>query len=479
MVEKIKDIKLDPKKVAHCRFKKLGGRYLVTNDIGRYVFLSPSDFRQYMEGRLNESNQLYQELEEKEFIGNSLDRENLIEKYRQRNGFIFLGPSLHIVVVTLRCNYRCVYCQASSEEMTSKGFDMSIETAKKVVDNIFRSPNKFITIEFQGGEPLVNWPTVKFIVEYARKLNKTAKKNLFITLVSNLSLMTGERYKFLAKNKVIFCTSLDGSKDLQNKNRPFPGGDSYKATTDWVKKIKKYQSKKKNLYHLSALLTVSRESLRYPKEIIDEYIKLGFSGIHLRPLSFLGLSGKMKNKIGYSVEDFLKFWRAAMDYIVSFNSKSKVFKERGSAIILRKILTDKDPNFLDLRSPCGAGIGQMLYNYDGKVFTCDEGRMLGDDTFVIGNVNKDNYKEMIAHETVRSCCMASLLDNLTCDNCVYKPYCGVCPVLNYALYGDIFVSSPYNERCKLSQGMLDYLFQKLQNERSRRVFERWLGIKEK
>jgi len=40
-----------------------------------------------------------------------------------------------------------------------------------------------------------------------------------------------------------------------------------------------------------------------------------------------------------------------------------------------KILTENDPNFLDSRSPCGACIGQVAYNYDGKVYTCDEGRM--------------------------------------------------------------------------------------------------------
>ena len=478
MAEGIKEIKLNPEKVAFCRFKKLGNKYLVTNDIGRYVLLSPADFKQFMEGKVDEGSQLYRELEDKEFIGDSLDRENLIDKYRQRNGFVFLGPSLHIVVATLRCNYRCVYCQVNSERMTSKGFDMSIKTAKKVVDNVFRSPNNSITIEFQGGEPLANWPTVKFIVEYARKINNKAGKNLFITLVSNLSLLTSERYRFLVKNNVIFCTSLDGPKYLHNKNRPFPGGDSYKATVSWIKKTTDRQKKDKSLYRISALLTVSRASLNYPRKIINEYIKLGFSGIHLRPLSFLGLSGKMKDKIGYSAEEFLKFWRKSMDYIIDLNLKGKIFKERGSMIMLKKMLTDIDPGFLDLRSPCGAGIGQMLYNYDGKVYTCDEGRMLGDDTFLIGNVKENSYKEMISHDTVKSVCIASLLENLPCDDCVYKPYCGVCPVLNYALYGDIFASLPYNERCKLSLGMLDYLFQKLQEKKSKDVFEKWLRLKE-
>lgn len=472
-----KRINLNNKKVAFCRFKKLKDNYLITNDIGNYFFLSPPLFKQYLEGNLDKSSEVYRALEEKEFIGDSLDKKSLVDNYRKRNAFLFLGPSLHIVVVTLRCNYNCVYCQASSRNLKEKGYDMDIATAKKVVNTIFCTPNNLITIEFQGGEPLVNWPTVKFIVEYAKKKNKKAGKNLFITLVTNLSLLTEERYKFLVKNRVIFCTSLDGPKDLHDRNRPWSGGSSYEATTKWIKKTKAHQKKDIDLYHVSALLTVSRFSLKYPKEIIDTYRKFGFSGVHLRPLSFLGLSGTMRSRIGYSIKEFMEYWRETMDYIIDLNLKGENFTERGSKILLQKMLTDFDPGFLDLRSPCGAGIGQMLYNYDGKVYTCDEGRMLGNDTFLIGNVNKNSYREMVSHETVKSLCVASLLESLPCDNCAYKPYCGVCPVLNYALYGDIFTSLPGNERCQLSQGMLDYLFEKLQNKKIAEVFENWVNPK--
>ena len=477
MDKKIGEIKFNSKKVGFCRLRKIDDKYLVTNDIGRYVFLSPNLFEQFMEGSLDENSKTYQELEQNEFIRNSLDKKTLVEKYRRRNSFVFQGPSLHIVVVTLRCNHKCIYCQASSRDLREKGYDMDIATARKAVDTVFRSPSKAITIEFQGGEPLVNWPVVKFIVEYARKKNERAKKSLFIALVSNFSLLTEERYKFLDRNRVIFCTSLDGPEELHNKNRPWSGGNSYKVTASWIKKITKNQKEDSSLYHLSALLTVSKFSLKYPREIIDTYLKLELSGIHLRPLSFLGLSGKMRSMVGYSTEEFLKFWRKAMDYIIDLNLKGKIFYERGSRIILSKILTDQDPNFLDLRSPCGAGIGQMLYNYNGKVYTCDEGRMIGDDTFMIGDVKKNNYKEMVSHDTVKSICIASLLDNLPCDNCVYKPYCGVCPVLNYALYGDIFTSLSHNERCKLHRGIFDYLFEKLQNEKIKDIFRGWVEPK--
>lgn len=474
MMDKIKP---DLKKVGFCRFKKLNGSYLVTNDIGDYVYLAPEKFKDFINGKLPERGEVYSDLETKEFIRDSLDREKLIKKYQERNAFLFFGPSLHIVVVTLRCNFKCVYCQASSRSMSEKGYNMDLKTAKKVVDNVFLTSSPVLTIEFQGGEPLVNWPVVKFITEYSRKKNKKEKKNLFISLVSNLTLLTEERYKFLEKNKVSICTSLDGPQKIHDKNRPWPEGKSYKTTVFWIKKIKKRQKKKKNLYLLSALLTVSRDSLKYPKEIVDEYRKFGFSGIHLRPLSFLGVSGKMKNRVGYSTKEFMVFWKRAMDYIINLNLNGKRFVERGLTIMLKKILTNQDPGFLDLRSPCGAGIGQLLYNYDGKIYTCDEGRMLGDDTFLIGDIHKNSYKEIVSHDTVRSMCVASLLENLPCDNCVYKPYCGVCPVINYALYGDIFVSLPFNEQCELHREMFDYLFIKLENKRIKTVFQDWIEPK--
>jgi hypothetical protein len=61
-----------------------------------------------------------------------------------------------------------------------------------------------------------------------------------------------------------------------------------------------------------------------------------------------------------------------MKYIVEINKKGTLFKESISSIYLSKILTDRDPNYRDERSPCGAGIGQVAYNFDGKIYSCDE-----------------------------------------------------------------------------------------------------------
>jgi radical SAM protein with 4Fe4S-binding SPASM domain len=291
--------------------------------------------------------------------------------------------------------------------------------------------------------------------------------------------MSEEKFDFLLKNKVSICTSLDGPEKIHNRNRPWAKGNSYKATTDWIRKIQRFEKKKEKegekMYHLSALLTLSRFSLPYPKEIIDEYLKWGFDGIHIRPLSYLGASGVLKNTIGYSAEEFLDFWKKAMDYIISINLKGKLFSERGARIMLQKILTDQDTGFLDLRSPCGAAIGQVLYDYDGKIYTCDEGRMLKGDTFMIGDANKDNYQKIISNDKIKTMITASTLENLTCDYCAYKPYCGVCPVINYALYGNLFPQISNTDWCKTHRGMLDYLFDKIENKKIKEeVFDKWL-----
>lgn len=471
---------INKQKVSFFRFKQLNGQYLITNDIGDYCFLDSPSFDAFLAGKIEQTcPDKYSELQTKGFIRDRLDFDDLSQRYARKNAFLDQGPSLHIIVVTLRCDHKCIYCQAGSQPLSAKDLDMDIPTAQKVVDRIFESPNQNITIELQGGEPLVNWDTVKFIVEYANKKNKFVKKRLIITFVSNFTFMTTGRLEFLIKNNIGFCTSLDGPEKLHNKNRVTLRNNSYRNTIKWLKIIKKEIKKNKNYkYRVNALTTITKYSLSYPKEIIDEFVNLGLEGIHLRAVNPFGVDKKIWQKINFSGEDFLDFHRKALDYIIELNFKGKKFYERTARIFLTKILTKKDPNFLDIRSPCGAGIGQIAYNFNGGIYTCDEARMLsmvGDESFRLGNVVKDNYEKFINNEVVKTIGLASCLDNLVdCTECVYKPYCGVCPIYNYALTANIFSQMPNNEKCKIYRGILDYIFERLENKKNEEVFLKWI-----
>ncbi|WES33279.1 hypothetical protein P0092_16135 [Ruminiclostridium papyrosolvens DSM 2782] len=60
---------------------------------------------------------------------------------------------------------------------------------------------------------------------------------------------------------------------------------------------------------------------------------------------------------------------------------------------------------MELRSPCGGSIGQLSCNYDGLIYSCDEGRMLAelvDAGFKLGNVFENGYKDLISSPVTRA-----------------------------------------------------------------------------
>jgi His-Xaa-Ser system radical SAM maturase HxsB len=468
------EVKLD-KNLGFFRFKKMkDGNYLITSESGKFAFLSNEEFSKFLNGKIDVDSDIIKELSEKYFMKSGSDSKEHIAEYTEKNQFLFQkGPSLHIIVATLRCNHNCVYCQASSCGLDEKNKDLDIETARKIVDFIFKSPNESLTIEFQGGEPLLNWPVVKFIAGYARKKSKQEKRNVRIALVSNFSLLDEEKAEYLLKNKVTFCTSLDGPEKLHNKNRIWAKGNSHRAAAKWAKYL---LARYKNYYVFQpgALTTITKFSLPYWKEIVDEYVKFGFDNIILRPLAQIGVAQKGWQKIGYSPDEFLEFYKKSLDYIFFLNlEKGEKFRELTATYFAVKIFLGTDPNFFDLRSPCGAGIGQILYNYNGDIYTCDEGRMMGDDMCKIGKVG-DSYEDLLTHPATKSLCLASCLESLPCDNCVYKPYCGTCPILNYAESGNIFPQLPNSSRCRINQGILDYLFSKIkENDKIKALLSDW------
>lgn len=455
-------------KVMPFRFGALGERVLLTNEVGEYAICSKEEFEAFVSGTLPEDSAKHAELLSKHFFNVPGAVDAMAQKYSTKNAFLFNGPYLHIVIVTLRCNEVCAYCHASRRDMLETSYDMSPELARQVVDTIFESPSPNITIEFQGGEPLANFGTVQFIVDYAIEKNRTAGKKLEFSLITNLALMDQEKLDFLIKNNVQICTSIDGPKEIHDFNRKLLRGSAYEQAVTWMQRIDDgYQGKglDPNLYHVEALLTVTKKTLGHPKEIIDEYVALGRKAIFLRSLNPFGFARQTYEQIGYTAEEFLDFYVKCLDYMLELNRKGVEILERTAAILLTKIMSGYDPNYLDLRSPCGAGIGQVAYNYNGTVFTCDEGRMvyqMGDDIFQIGTLPGSTYTDLMESNTVKALTLASTLETLPhCMECVYKPYCGVCPVYNYAEQGSLHGVPATNARCKIYQSILDYLFGKL------------------
>lgn len=468
------------------RFREIAGKVLLTNDAGEYVWLEPDQFGDLLAGTLSADSPARAALDRCNILRTEGAESRLMGRVRRRSEHLFHGPSLHILILTLRCNQACVYCHASRRPVSSTGCDMSRETAAKVLDVVFSSPARDLTIEFQGGEPTLNFDVLRFVVEEACRRNQVEGRNLYFSLVSNLGTLDDDQIAFLVDAGVMVCTSIDGPVELHDRNRKFPGHSAYREAIGTIGKFDRAYRERgldPEIAYVNALATISRSSLAHPRELVDEYVRLGHKVIHLRPLNPFGMGLRVWGREGYTADEFLDFYRKALGYIIALNQQGTEMMEKMASIMLMRILTEQDPNYMDLRSPCGAGIGQMAYNHDGSVYTCDEGRMvgaMGDDLFCMGDVHRDSYQDIIRHPTLRSLCVASCLECLPgCADCAYAPYCGVCPVYNYVIEGDLVARCPANDRCRIQKGILDYLFERLLEPGMSDLLQRWTISKDR
>src|SRR5271166_6444079 len=146
-------------------------RYVLTNLAGEYCVLNRLDTHALLTGRLALHSPEYNTLKTKHFLFDDESKaaiDLLAAKYRTKQQYLAEFTRLHIFVLTLRCNNRCGYCQVSRQGPNSIGYDMSFDTADKAIDFTFRSPAEYLKIEFQGGEPLLNMPLLRHIVEKSR-----------------------------------------------------------------------------------------------------------------------------------------------------------------------------------------------------------------------------------------------------------------------------------------------------------------------
>ena len=439
------------------------GRYLLSNDAGEYVWLDPPQFAGLTTHSLERCDPAYAALKAKQFLyddDNSPWLDLLAAKYRTKKSFLDGFTKLHIFVTSLRCDQSCGYCQVSrrSQDAATR-YDMSPEVMEPAIRLMLSSPAPRLTMEFQGGEPLVNFPLVKEAVARTKVLN-TVGKDISFVLCTNLTLLTDEHLAFCEANRILISTSLDGPAELHDRNRPVgTGGGSHALVTRNIRRCQEALGRSA----VSALMTTTRDSLNYPKEIVDEYLRMDLGSLFVRELNPYGFAAKSAPAIGYGMSEFLRFYRDVLNYIIDINRQGRTFSEAYTTLVLRKILTPWPVGFVDLQSPSGAGLSVVLYNYDGEVYASDESRMLGevgDTAFRLGNVLENSYGEIFFGDQMQTIAAAACNESLAgCADCVYQPYCGADPVRQYRTQGDIFGNRAHPEGfCAKNLGIISHLF---------------------
>ncbi len=459
------------------RFTRLDEqRYVLTNFTGEYHVVTGSLLYDFVQHRLPHDAQAYDDLKAKHFLidSNSSSAIDLLAlKTRTRYERLANFTALHMFVVTLRCEHSCPYCQVSRQNDDQSQFDMTEETADRALDHVFRSPSPNIMIEFQGGEPLLNFPLIEHIVHGAIERNHRARRELGFVIATNLALVTDDMLRFCDVHSIHISTSLDGPRDLHNKNRPRAGGDSYERAVQGIARTRETLG----CDNISAMMTTTAASLGRAREIVDEYVSNGFRGIFFRPLSPYGFAVKTKGFAAYDSDQWLPFYFEGLVYIIELNRRGVQFLEFYAAVILQKMLTPFQPGYVDLMSPAGIGLGALVYNYDGKVYASDESRMLGemhDDTFCLGTVY-DSYEELMLSDKLLEPLEGSFSGSVPmCVTCAFEPYCGSDPVYHHATQHDFVGRKPASDFCRRKMAIFRGLIARMEEDAYiRELFTQW------
>ncbi|HBE79479.1 MAG TPA: hypothetical protein DDW65_17140 [Firmicutes bacterium] len=154
-----------------------------------------------------------------------LSWEEIKGKLEQNNGLKAL--CLH---VAHDCNLRCSYCFAGTGDYHSGRKMMSPETAIKALQFLIdhSGDRQNIEVDFFGGEPLLNFETLKQTVFYGREAEIKTGKQIHFTVTTNGILLDKAKQEFINRYIDNVVISIDGRKEVHDAVR---SGQAGKART--------------------------------------------------------------------------------------------------------------------------------------------------------------------------------------------------------------------------------------------------------
>ena len=119
------------------------------------------------------------------------------------------------VFLTTRCNLACSYCMYGSgypQHRVPAGATMTRATADNMLDFLHRHSDEAerIQLVFYGGEPLLAFPLMRYSVDRWKAISGPKAGKTDFLLITNGTLLRGDRLDFLIRNRIHVQISLDG-----------------------------------------------------------------------------------------------------------------------------------------------------------------------------------------------------------------------------------------------------------------------------
>ena len=330
------------------------------------------------------------------------------------------------------CNLCCEYCFAAKGDFGTGRELMPLETGKKAIDFLIKrsGTRRNLEIDFFGGEPLMNFDSVKGIVEYARSIEKSYGKNFRFTITTNGLLLDNEKIEYINKKMDNCVLSLDGRREINDQMRLCKNGmGSYDKILPNFKKLVLNRDKD---YYIRG--TFTRNNLDFASDvcaIADE----GFINTSIEPVV-------CDENMPYSIK------REHLEQICrEYEKLAQILLERkkaGNNFNFFHFMIDLDggPCKVKRLKGCGCGNEYLAVTPNGDIYPCHQ--FVGQIGYKMGNVLTGDFDE----EMKEAFSGATLPNKPECAECFAKYFCsGGCNANNAVYMGSVL--KPHTLSCEM------------------------------
>lgn len=172
------------------------------------------------------------------------------------------------IIPTYQCNFKCIYCwentKNSNDNMTEESQNKLIAFVKEQMKS-----SSSLDVDWFGGEPLIAFDAMKNLLINFDAICKEYKKPYTCSLTTNGYALTVDKFEFLTKYHThFFQITLDGNKELHNRNRPLKnGGETYDVILNNLRNIR--DNVKGQFFRILIRLNVTQETYLNSKEYFE------------------------------------------------------------------------------------------------------------------------------------------------------------------------------------------------------------------
>jgi len=308
----------------------------------------------------------------------------------------YKDDTLHVsVLTTLACNFGCPYCFE-----TRRNVQLTEDIENAIIDFVKRQSldNKFIHIDWYGGEPLLNLKSIERISKELMEFAEEKGVVYYSSITTNGYLLDDETLNTLIKyNLKSAQITLDGPKYIHDKMRPL---QNKMGTFDTIIKNIKNASKKINI---NLRVNINEDTYKHVDELLENLV--GIDNLTIAIKAIVSASYKDYNAKVVTAEDYARIVVEKYLYAKKLGLNTAMDKLfHGS--VHRYCIVDSD--------------SQFIISPTGRLFKCGES-YLDDEPGIIGSINNDGIIEI--DDRKKTFWDKDPFEFEECKNCKVLPLC--------------------------------------------------------